>query len=160
MSTQAQRGAGYIAQTHSQPRRQREVCGQQDHPTALPPRKTRCQLYRRSGVSQGRSRRARKSGRHRNSISGRSRPQRVTILTTLSRPLPDTTTESKFQGHERWQSDIAAGSSHMALKDYPVSSHSKATRNHDIYIQSGMQWVRQYKTEFWSSMRTSPPKVI
>jgi hypothetical protein len=78
-----------------------EGCGQQNHPTALAPRKTRCQLYRRPGGTQGRSRRARKSRRHRNSISRRPRPQRVTILTKLSRPIPDTTTESKFREYER-----------------------------------------------------------
>ena len=76
------------------------VCGQQKHPTALPPRKSRCQLYKRPGGTQGRTRRAWKIRRHRNSISGRPRPQRVTILTTLSKALPDTKTESKFQIYE------------------------------------------------------------
>jgi len=27
----------------------------------------------------------------------------------------------------------------MALQDFPVNSHFTATRNHDNYIQSGMQ---------------------
>ena len=58
--TKAQKGSRCIALLFLQPRRQMRVGGQRPAPAALPPGKTRYQLYRRLGGPQGRSRRMRK----------------------------------------------------------------------------------------------------
>jgi hypothetical protein len=149
MSPQAQRGYGYIAPTHSQLRCQGGLWSA-TNPAALPPRKNRYKLHSRPEKLGASLERHGNSRRPRNSISGRPRPQRVTILSTLSKLLPDTT-ESKFQRYAGSHGDTAAGSSDTAIRDYTEICHFNCIQKYTVSSQI-KNWILALNEIFTSKI--------